>query len=87
MEPKQPGRQEPGAAWRYDALAYTFAGAIMLFAGLGYLLDRWWGTSPLFIIVGTLTGAGLAMAWVYAKVRQDDRDSASRRRGSGPGTE
>lgn len=73
MEPKKPAEGEPPGAWRYDTLGYTFAFSILLFAGAGFLLDRWLGTAPLLIIVGTLLGAGLAFARVYTKVRQDDR--------------
>ena len=87
MEPKKPGRREPGAAWRYDALGYSFAGTIVLSAGLGYLLDRWLGFAPLFTIVLTLSGAALACGWVYSKVRQDDRAAEERRHGDGPGPE
>jgi F0F1-type ATP synthase assembly protein I len=72
MEPKKRGGQGLGGAVGYDTLGYTFALSIMLFAGAGYLLDRWLGWVPVLTIVGTLTGAGLAFAWVYTKVRGDD---------------
>jgi F0F1-type ATP synthase assembly protein I len=36
-----------------EALAYAFEFAVtpVLFAGLGWLLDRWLGTEPVFIVV------------------------------------
>jgi F0F1-type ATP synthase assembly protein I len=86
MEPKKPGRPESGTTWRYDVFGYTFAGTILLFAGLGYLLDRWLGTRPLLVIIGTLTGAALAFAWVYTKVRQDEQASRDRRHEHDPGS-
>jgi F0F1-type ATP synthase assembly protein I len=38
-------------------LAFEFALSILLFFGIGWLLDRWLGTAPLFMIVGFLVGA------------------------------
>ena len=83
MEPEKPTGRELGQAWRYDVLGYTFAFSIMLFAGAGYLLDRWLGTRPILTIVGTLAGAALAFAWVYRKVRQDEAEFEARRREDG----
>ena len=80
MEPEEPAGRELGQAWRYDALGYTFAFSVMLFAGAGYLLDRWLGTRPILTIVGTLAGAGMAFAWVYLKVRQDEAEYAAKRK-------
>jgi F0F1-type ATP synthase assembly protein I len=36
--------------------SYTLIGAIMLLGGLGYAADRWWGTSPWFLLAGLLLG-------------------------------
>lgn len=74
MRPKKRVGRELSQAWRYDALGYTFAGSVIGWAGAGYLLDRWLGTLPFLTILGTLVGAGLAFAWVYLKVRQDEAD-------------
>jgi F0F1-type ATP synthase assembly protein I len=71
MGGRKPVGKELGEAWRYDTLGYTFAFSVIGFAGVGYLLDRWLHTTPIITIVGTLTGAGLAFCWVYAKVRAD----------------
>ncbi len=88
MEPRKPGPgagRELGEAWRYDSLGYTFALSVLLFAGLGWLLDRFLGTRPFLTIAGTLVGAGLAMAWVIAKVRADqDRYQARHHRAEPP---
>jgi F0F1-type ATP synthase assembly protein I len=35
---------------------YTLIGAILLLAGVGYLLDRWTGTTPGFMLAGLLVG-------------------------------
>ncbi len=83
MRPKKPVGRELGQAWRYDTLGYTFAFSVILFAGAGYLLDRWLGWTPLLTIGGTLVGAALAFVWVYLKVRQDEA-AFEARRGQGP---
>ncbi len=48
-------------------LAYglTFAGAVGLFALGGYYLDRWLGTSPLFVLVGALVGGAAGFLNMY----------------------
>jgi F0F1-type ATP synthase assembly protein I len=35
---------------------YTLIGAILLLGGIGYLVDRWQGTSPGFLLAGLLLG-------------------------------
>jgi len=71
MGRRKPVRKELGEAWRYDTLGYTFAFSVILFAGLGWLLDRWLKTRPILTIVGTLVGAGLAVMWVFLRVLRD----------------
>lgn len=82
MKGRKPVSRELGEAWRYDTLGYTFAFSVILFAGLGWLLDRFLGTRPILTIVGTLMGAGLAIVWVFLKIRadQDNYESKHRRR-------
>jgi F0F1-type ATP synthase assembly protein I len=36
--------------------SYTLIGAIILLGGIGYLLDKWRGTSPWFLLGGLLLG-------------------------------
>ena len=36
--------------------SYTLLGAILLLGGGGYLIDRWQGTAPWFLLVGLLAG-------------------------------
>ena len=38
------------------AAGYTLIGAILLLAGVGYLVDRWAGTAPGFMLAGLLVG-------------------------------
>jgi F0F1-type ATP synthase assembly protein I len=83
MRPKKKVGRELGEAWRYDTLGYTFAFSVIIFAGAGWLLDGWLGTRPFLTIGGTIVGAGLAFAWVYLKVKQDESDYARRRDAEG----
>ena len=38
------------------AASYGLVGAILLFAAIGYGLDRWRGTSPWFLLAGLVLG-------------------------------
>ena len=84
MGGRKPAGKELGEAWRYDSLGYTFAFTVILFAGIGWLLDRWLGTRPILTVAGTLAGAGLAMVWVILKIRADqEKYTAQHRRDRG----
>jgi F0F1-type ATP synthase assembly protein I len=72
MKGRKPVQKELGEAWRYDTLGYTFAFSVIGFAGAGFVLDRVFKTTPIFTVIGTLVGAGLAFAWVYQKVKTDE---------------
>ena len=52
--------------------------AIVLWTGLGWLVDRWLGTSPWFLVVGGLIGnfAGLYLIWL----RSGRMDEVERRK-------
>ena len=36
--------------------SYTLIGAIVLLGGIGYVVDRWVGTAPWFLLTGLLLG-------------------------------
>jgi len=38
------------------AASYTLVGSILLLGGIGYLVDRWRGTAPWFLLAGLLLG-------------------------------
>lgn len=56
-DPEQTPRQGGGDPWQ--AFGYVVAG-VAFYGFLGWLLDRWWGTSFL-VAVGILVGAGLGI--------------------------
>lgn len=74
-----------GAAYN-DALgtALTIALAPVFFGAIGWLVDSWLGTSPLFTITFGLFGAVAAVAWLWAQyqetsARQDEGKPWTRR--------
>ena len=38
------------------AASYTLVGAIIVLGGLGYVVDRWRGTAPWFLVTGLVVG-------------------------------
>lgn len=60
-------------AERYAGLGLQFVVAILLFAYLGSLLDRYFGTRPALLIVGVFVGAGASFYSMYRKVMADTR--------------
>ena len=60
---------------------------LVLFLGLGFVVDRWLGTAPAFTIGMTLLGAvGLFLKFKHTYIARMDRLEAERRAGSTPGS-
>jgi len=79
----------PNSGWaqgqRYFALGLKFAGGIIVFVLIGYGLDRWIGTLPLFTVIGTLGGAVLSFLTVYwdlAKGEKGEKDEKGKKGGT-----
>jgi F0F1-type ATP synthase assembly protein I len=65
----------------------TIAAAAGLFAAGGYYLDRWLGTSPIFLLCGTLVGAAAGFLKMYWSLVVEPRQRARREsEGSGGST-
>jgi len=58
------------AAW--TVLAYLITGPLF-YGGLGWLLDAWLGTEPVFVLVGILGGMALALYLVWVRYGAHDR--------------
>jgi F0F1-type ATP synthase assembly protein I len=56
---------------KYFAAGLRFAGGIVLFVLLGWALDRWLGTTPLGIVVGTIVGSVLSFLSIYRELVTD----------------
>ena len=61
-QPESPGGRD-GSADGWRAFSYLIGG-VALYAGFGWLLDRWLGTA-FFLPVGLVLGAGLAVLLLY----------------------
>ncbi|MBR3841017.1 MAG: AtpZ/AtpI family protein [Erysipelotrichales bacterium] len=47
------------------SLAITIIGCITSCFGMGYMLDKWLSTTPIFMIIGIFSGTGLAFWYLY----------------------
>lgn len=61
-------------------MSFEIVAAVVVGAGLGWLLDRWLGTTPLFMIVFFFFGAA---AGFYSVIRQAGQMDENRVQGSG----
>jgi ATP synthase protein I len=59
----EPPSETKGDPWH--AFGYLVSG-VLIYGLLGWLLDRWWGTS-FMVVVGILGGAGLGMYMTFAR--------------------
>jgi F0F1-type ATP synthase assembly protein I len=72
MEPSEKRRQELARAYGLSALGFTFGAAVIVFTAIGWLLDKWLHTIPLFTIIAALTGAVLGFLNVYFRIKRDE---------------
>jgi len=83
MDPTNGPGRELSEAHGLAALGITFGVAVVVFTGIGWLLDRWLGTIPVFTIVTTLVGAALGFLNFYFRIRrvtESDKERARRGR-------
>jgi F0F1-type ATP synthase assembly protein I len=78
-------RKGPGSFARQFALAtelpFILAGGALAGGFFGYLLDRWWHTKPLMMIVLGAVGFFAGLRDVLRRLQKDDSDAHSK-----PGT-
>src|SRR5438046_9812114 len=67
-----------GEGYSYVALGFTFAIAILAFGAVGWVVDGWLGTRPLFALVGAGLGGFGGFMSIYYRVKKD-----TERRGGG----
>jgi ATP synthase protein I len=83
---KESGKQAagPGASRPKTAAGWAFRLSVELVTGLvvgggiGWLLDRWLGTSPAFLIVFFLLGAAAGTLNVFRAAKEMNREDASK---------
>ena len=72
-DPASAGEQPPprgAGALAFLTLGVAWAVALAIGWGLGYLLDRWLGTSPVLSLVGLAFGLVLAVLMTVVRVRK-----------------
>jgi F0F1-type ATP synthase assembly protein I len=60
-----------GEAEAWTVLAHLISGPL-LYGGLGWLVDRWLGTAPVFVAIGILSGMTLALYTVWVRYGAHD---------------
>lgn len=71
--PGSPPRHDPAlavGAVEFLTLGLTLAVTILAGGALGYLVDRWLGTSPIFTLVGLVLGIAAAVLTAISRVRK-----------------
>ena len=75
-----------GQGYEYVAVGFQLAAVILVFGGLGWLLDGRLHTRPLFALVGFLVGTVGWFVSLYARVKRDT-EAGKRDAGRGKGKE
>jgi F0F1-type ATP synthase assembly protein I len=71
-----------GEGYSYVAVGFQLAAVILLFGGLGWVVDGWLHTRPLLAIVGFLLGT---VGWFVSLYYRVQRDTEAGKRDSGTG--
>jgi ATP synthase protein I len=72
------GRPDRGEAWRGAGTAWsitaTLLAGILVWGGIGYLVDRWMGFDGLFLPIGMVVGIAGSLYIVYVRYGREDGD-------------
>src|SRR5215813_163239 len=78
-KPSQEGSAESSIAIAFK-MSFEIVAAVVVGAGLGWLLDRWFGTTPLFMIVFFFFGAAAGFMTVIRTAGQAENRSDTDRK-------
>jgi F0F1-type ATP synthase assembly protein I len=86
MAPDDPNNDSRsyGQGYEYFAMGFGFAFAILAFGALGWLVDGWLHTRPLFAIAGGFLGGFAGFMSIYYRVTAESA-AEQKRRGQGKG--
>lgn len=72
-----PDTSPPNDSWNGIGTGWTISGSllagVLLYGGIGFLLDHWLGTPKVFTAIGMLLGAGLSTYLIYVKYGKGKR--------------
>ena len=67
----RPSREADAAGWyKMAGIGFEFIAAIALFGGIGWFLDRQFGTSPWLLIAGFGLGFAAGLSLMYKAARK-----------------
>lgn len=83
MAPQKPpvGADESSQGDPWHAVGYLTAG-VLLYGGLGWLLDRWLGTT-FWVVIGILFGTGLGLYATWSRFRPVSGEAPAQEDGEG----
>ncbi|PYO38012.1 MAG: hypothetical protein DMD29_14350 [Gemmatimonadetes bacterium] len=76
---QSPAGRGYGEGYEYVALALAVPVAMLLFGGVGWLVDGWLHTRPLFAIAGGFVGAFAGVMRIYYRVTGDRPTGSGKR--------
>ncbi len=74
-----------GEGYSYVAVGFQLAAIILVFGGLGWVVDGWLHTRPLLAIVGFLVGTLGWFVSLYYRVQRDTEAGKRERKGKREG--
>lgn len=74
------GRSEGLSAGQFAGVGIQFAASLVLFLLAGQWIDRKFGTSPVFVLVGVFVGGGAAFYSMYRRLVAAQKEDDERRR-------
>ena len=69
-----------GQGYAYFGMALGFTVAILLFGGLGWVIDGWLHTRPLIAIAGAFLGGFAGFMGIYYRVKKDTAGKGGEKR-------
>ncbi|TCJ19415.1 AtpZ/AtpI family protein [Rubrobacter taiwanensis] len=69
------GDRGPGASYaRYIGVGFTFVLTLGIAGVIGFFVDRWLGTLPLFLLAGLVLGFAGGLYYVYGILRRMENE-------------
>jgi len=69
------GESPAGSVWGFAfRIGVELLAALLVGGGIGWLLDRWLGTLPLFLLIFFFLGAGAGLLNVFRAAKELNRD-------------